>query len=273
MAESKLVFAKAVPERYHAGLGPVLFVPYAIDIAARVATLQPAPAHVLELACGTGIVTKQLAEALPHAAITASDLSEGMLAQARLSSAAPNVTYEAADMQALPYGDAAFDAVVCQFGLMFPPDKPRALREARRVLKPGGALIFNVWDRIENVGLPCCARDTFAQSFEGAGAVFEHPFALHDPVAMQRLVLDAGFSLEHTECVAHTSSAPSGDAAAAAFCSFLDSSPLTAPAVTANPALREQVLARMIDLIHERYGRPVSAPLHAWVYVVRNPSA
>lgn len=135
-------FAGSIPDYYDRCMGPHLFEPYAIDVAARV----PAGARVLEIACGTGRVTRHLvARGLE---VVATDLFEPMVAVARQR--APGATFQTADAQALPFPDASFDAVVCQFGLMFLPDKALGVREMRRVLRPGGTALVSVWDRLAN---------------------------------------------------------------------------------------------------------------------------
>lgn len=138
-------FTGDIPRFYDQHLGPIIFEPYAADLARRVAALDPA--NVLEIACGTGVSTVALRKALPAAArITATDLNQAMLdiARGKLASAA-NIEFRQVDAMALPFADEAFDAVVIQFGVMFFPDRPAAYAEARRVLKRGGALLFNVW--------------------------------------------------------------------------------------------------------------------------------
>lgn len=141
-------FGGSIAELYDSHLVPLIFEPMARDLARRVAAL--APARVLETAAGTGAVTRALALALPpHSEIVATDLNAPMLARAQSVGTTRPVHWQAADALALPFDDASFDAVVCQFGVMFFPDKPAAHAEARRVLRPGGALFFNVWDDIE----------------------------------------------------------------------------------------------------------------------------
>jgi SAM-dependent methyltransferase len=139
-------FSGSVPEHYDSGLGPLIFVDYADDIARRVAAL--GPARVLETAAGTGIVSRRLRDHLPAASqLTSTDLSPAMLdiAKAKFKQT-EQVTFQAADATALPFGDASFDVVVCQFGVMFYPDEDNSYREIHRVLSPGGHYLFNVWD-------------------------------------------------------------------------------------------------------------------------------
>jgi SAM-dependent methyltransferase len=142
------MFVGSIPQIYERCLVPLIFEPYAMDLAARVAGR--APARVLEIAAGTGVVTRELAKTLPpSAAIVATDLNQPMLDQAAATGTSRPVEWRLADAMRLPFADQTFDAVICQFAAMFFPDKPRAFSEARRVLRPGGLFVFNVWDRIE----------------------------------------------------------------------------------------------------------------------------
>jgi ubiquinone/menaquinone biosynthesis C-methylase UbiE len=148
MATSDKVFAGSIPELYERLLVPLIFECYARDLAARVAAA--IPNDVLEIAAGTGVVTRAMAARLPSGArIVATDLNQPMLDEAakRLPSDA-RVAWQQADAMALPFPDASFDVVACQFGAMFFPDKVAAYRQARRVLRSGGRFMFNVWDKI-----------------------------------------------------------------------------------------------------------------------------
>ena len=140
-------FGGSVPAIYQRYLVPLIFQPYAADLAARVRLRRPA--RVLEIAAGTGVVTRALSLALgPGTSIIASDLNQAMLDQAVAEGPLPSVEWRQADALHLPFADASFDAVVCQFGVMFFPDKPAAFSETHRVLRAGGFFIFNVWDQI-----------------------------------------------------------------------------------------------------------------------------
>jgi ubiquinone/menaquinone biosynthesis C-methylase UbiE len=146
---SDTVFAGSIPELYDSHLVPLIFEPYALDLAGRVAARQPS--RVLETAAGTGVVTRAMTRALPpQVELVATDLSPPMLARAAALGTQRPVHWQVGDAMQLPFGDASFDVVVCQFGAMFFPDKAHAFGEARRVLRRGGALVFNAWDRIEN---------------------------------------------------------------------------------------------------------------------------
>lgn len=142
------VFAGSIPQLYERHLVPLIFEPYAADLASRVALRQPS--RVLEVAAGTGVVTRQLASALPpNVSILATDLNQPMLDQAAAAGTTRPVEWRQANAMQLPFPDGVFDMVVCQFAVMFFPDRKKAFSEARRVLRPGGCFIFNVWDRIE----------------------------------------------------------------------------------------------------------------------------
>src|ERR671932_600659 len=146
MRETDRLFEGPIPETYDRFLGPLLLEPYARDLAARLAAL--APARVLETAAGTGVATRALARALrAGTTIVATDLNRPMLDLAAARMETVEVTWQQADALALPFADGTFDAVVCQFGAMFFPDKIAAYREAARVLRPGGRLVLGIWDR------------------------------------------------------------------------------------------------------------------------------
>lgn len=194
MPASHSAFVDSIPALYDELMGPALFVPYAEDLAQR---LSPAGSlRVLEVACGTGIVTRRLLDRLPPSAtITATDLNEPMLAQARPKFRETDpVTWKQEDATALSFADASFDAVVCQFGWMFFPDKALAAREACRVLKPGGRLLLNVWDAIEKNDFARIAHETINRFFPGNPIRFyEIPFGFHDADALRATLADSEF--------------------------------------------------------------------------------
>ena len=134
-----------MPEAYERWLGPSVFQPFAADLARRVAARHPR--RVLELAAGTGVLTRELLAALAGAEVTATDLNEAMVEYGR--GLATGADWRQADALQLPFDDGQFDAVVCQFGVMFFPDKPAAFSEARRMLAPGGSFFFNTWDTVD----------------------------------------------------------------------------------------------------------------------------
>ena len=173
-------FVGDVPRNYDLKLGPHLFCDYAVDLARRVAAANPH--RVLEIAAGTGIVTRQLRDALPQTThLVASDLNAPMLTIAQEKfGRAERVGFQTADATALPFADGSFEAVVCQFGIMFVPDKGRAHREAFRVLAPGGRYYFSVWDSFDFNPFARIAHETVAGFFVQAPPdFFAVPFGYH----------------------------------------------------------------------------------------------
>ena len=163
MTSADSLFSGSIPELYDKYLGPLLFQDYADDLAEQLS--RRGAEDVLEIAAGTGIVTRALARLLPAARIAATDLNQAMLDRAAGNTAPSRVAWRQADAQDLPFSDAAFDTVVCQFGLMFFPDRTKAYGQVRRVLKPGGRFLFNVWDRIENNPLSKAVGDALAERY------------------------------------------------------------------------------------------------------------
>ena len=189
-------FAGSIPATYDAHLGPLLFEFSAADLAARVATAVPNAARVLEVACGTGISTEHLHGQLSDGAqLLATDLNQAMVDFAvNKRGALPNVEWRVADALALPFETGEFDAVVCQFGVMFFPDKALGIGEMTRVLKPDGLLAFNVWDSFDHNRIASIAHETIARYFDDAPPEFlrvPFGFAAVDPI--KALLHDAGF--------------------------------------------------------------------------------
>ncbi len=196
-AKSHSQFVGSIPEDYDTHLGPLLFQFAAADLAARVAERMPPRGKLLEIACGTGISTEQLWRALPtETEIVATDLNQAMLDFAVAKRGAlPKVTYQQADAQDLPFADGAFDAVVCQFGIMFFPDKAKALAEMKRILKPGGLLAFNVWDSLDRNRVAKIAHETISEFFRSEPPSFlTVPFGYADRGVIQDLIRQTGFT-------------------------------------------------------------------------------
>ena len=214
------VFAGSIPAVYQQYMVPLIFEFYAADTARRLA--ERSPARVLEIAAGTGVVTRAIAEALPPGTeIVATDLNPAMLAQAASLPIARPVEWRPADAMQLPFDDASFDAVVCQFGAMFFPDKARAYAEARRVLRPEGAFLFNVWDRIEVNELADLVVKAATTLFPANPPRFmaRTPHGYHDVRAIARDLGAGGFTAHpQIETVTARSRAPSARHAAIALC-------------------------------------------------------
>jgi ubiquinone/menaquinone biosynthesis C-methylase UbiE len=218
MTSADALFSGSIPALYDRHLGPLLFEPYASDMAARAAALDPR--RILETAAGTGIVTEALVRALPRAEIVATDLNQAMLDVAAGRVESPRVTFREADAQSLPFPDASFDLVVCQFGVMFFPDRIGAYREARRVLKPGGRFLFNAWDRIENNPVSAALAAAVAEIFPQDPPTFLNrvPFGYHDKARIEADLRAAGFEAIEAETVGKRSRIGSAREAAIGLC-------------------------------------------------------
>ena len=189
------VFSGSIAKLYETYLVPLIFEPYAADLVNRLASRSLT--RVLEIAAGTGVVTRALASVLPESvSIVATDLNQPMLDQASALGTKRPVEWRQADAMQLPFQDGTFDAVVCQFGVMFFPDKSKAFSEARRVLRPGGVFIFNVWDRIEENEFADTVTTALASLFpEGSAALpGAHTARLLRPPTIERDLADGGFT-------------------------------------------------------------------------------
>jgi SAM-dependent methyltransferase len=195
MSDSDKIFAGSLPKIYDTHLVPLIFEPYAADLASRLSSRNVS--RVLEIAAGTGVVTRALAAVLGESvSITATDLNQDMLDQAARVGAKRSVEWRQADAMQLPFPDAAFDAVVCQFGVMFFPDKSKAFSEARRVLRPGGVFLFNVWDRITENEFADTVTTTLESVFPEDPPRFlaRTPHGYHDRATIERHLVEGGFS-------------------------------------------------------------------------------
>ena len=211
MATTDKLFAGSIPEIYERFLVPLIFESYARDLAKRVAAA--APRDVLETAAGTGVLTRAMASRLPPAArIVATDLNQPMLDQAaKRRSGDRRIEWRQADALALPFPAASFDVVVCQFGTMFFPDKVAAYKEARRVLRSGGHLIFNVWDRISANEFADVVTQALAEIFPGDPPRFmaRVPHGYHDVEKIRQELSVAGFTNISVDAMDEKSRAPS----------------------------------------------------------------
>jgi SAM-dependent methyltransferase len=186
------VFAGSIPRLYEEYLVPLIFAPYAADLARRITAIKPS--SVLELAAGTGVVTRAVAKAIASP-IVATDLNAAMLEQAKSAWSERPVEWRVADAMKLPFDNASFDTVICQFGWMFFPDKGAACAEARRVLRPGGTLLFNVWDRIEENEFADVVTGALTERFPEKPPRFlaRTPHGHFDRAAIEKYVSAGGF--------------------------------------------------------------------------------
>jgi SAM-dependent methyltransferase len=248
------VFDGPIPTLYERYLVPLIFEPYAADLADRLASRSPA--RVLEIAAGTGVVTRRLTAVLPErVSIVATDLNQTMLDVASEVGTKRPVEWRQADAMRLPFPDGMFDAVVCQFGVMFFPDRSKAFSEARRVLRSGGVLVFNVWDRIE--------ENEFADAVTTAvGALFPEdpprflartPYGYYDRPTIERDLANGGFTgPPQIDTVAARSRAASPRVPAVAFC---QGTPLRGEIEARGPSRLGEATGVAADAIARRFGR------------------
>jgi ubiquinone/menaquinone biosynthesis C-methylase UbiE len=269
MKDQNVQFSGSIPAAYDRYLGPLLFQPYAEDLAARLQAQEDA--SVLELACGTGILTRVLRTRLPATAkLIATDLNEPMFRHAAEKfGEAEAVQWLQADACSLPFGDRMFDAVVCQFGIMFVPDKPLAAREARRVLKPGGLFLFNVWDALEHNDLCRVAHETITNYFDKDPPTFyQVPFGYHDHDEIRRVLENAGFRDVRIEVVAKVGQAGRAREVATG---LVQGNPVSMAIAERDPSLLPTITDAVADAITHRFGEAdIRAPMRAIVVQARS---
>jgi ubiquinone/menaquinone biosynthesis C-methylase UbiE len=213
LTETDTAFDHSTPSLYDRYMGPLLFEPYANLVAERSALLRPA--RILETAAGTGIVTRAVSQAVPQAQIVATDVNPAVLEFAAQRVRSERVAFERADAQDLPFAEGSFELVLCQFGVMFFPDKVRANREARRVLRSGGHYLLVSFDRLELNPVPKAAEDAVARLFPDDPPQYMErgPFSYADPALIEHDLLAAGFTDIELETVALSSRVSARDAA------------------------------------------------------------
>lgn len=252
MEDQNAKFAGSIPANYDRYLGPVLFQTYAEDLAARLKL--DGNASVLELACGTGILTRILRDRLPAGIrLVATDLNEPMIENAAQKFHKDEaVEWRQADASNLPFDDRSFDAVVCQFGIMFVPDKVLATREAHRVLKPGGVFLFNVWDSLEHNDLGRIAHETIGSFFEKDPPTFyQTPFGYHDDAQIKRVLEEAGFRNVRIDLVAKMSGASRPEDAAQG---LIHGNPVAVAISERDPSLLPVITNAVAAALKKRFG-------------------
>jgi ubiquinone/menaquinone biosynthesis C-methylase UbiE len=270
MSDQDAAFVGSIPENYDRYLGPLFFHGYAEVMAARLEVVSGM--RVLETACGTGIVTERLAARLAgQGSLVATDLNAPMLAYASAKlSGAGHVVWKEADATKLPFEDRAFDAVVCQFGLMFFPDKVVGVREAFRVLKPGGRFLVSVWDSLEDNPVPRITHETVATFFPSDPPQFYTiPFSLHDVTVVRGLLTSAGFEGVHWERLDGVGVSPS---AADAARGLIEGNPIYQAITERRPSALADIEAAVAGKLAASLGdRPLRCPLRAIFFTGRRP--
>jgi ubiquinone/menaquinone biosynthesis C-methylase UbiE len=269
--DHNVIFAGAIPENYDRYLGPVIFEPYAEDLVSRLKSKKLD--RVLEIACGTGIVTRRMRDALPaNVEIVATDLNPDMFEFAKAKfKTGESVDWQQADASALPFTDRSFDAVVCQFGYMFVPDKPAAMREANRVLKPGATFLFNVWDSFDANPFAQIAHTTIASFFDRFPPRFyQIPFSLYDSKLVRELLRNAGF--EKIEPFSETK--PCRSRSAKEFATGLVRGNPVGTEATERGVDPEKIIEAVEKRLAERFGAaPVEGTMRAIVWQATKPQS
>lgn len=265
MSEGDKVFAGSIPELYDTYLVPLIFEAFANDLAGRVAALDPK--KILETAAGSGVVTRALIRRLSSdARYTVTDLNQPMLHHAA-SKQKPDdrIEWRQADAVNLPFDEKSFDVVLCQFGVMFFPDRIAGYAEARRVLKPGGKFIFNVWDDIRSNHIADIVTEAAAAVFPDDPPQFlgRTPYGYHEERLIRHELKQAGLSHVTCETLVESSFAPSPRHAAIAFC---QGTPLRNEIESRDATLLHDVTDRAAEAIAARYGTgPVTARIQGHV--------
>ena len=268
MTKTDSIFAGSIPSLYDKYLGPLIFEPYADELAKRLSNLSAG--RVLETAAGSGIVTRALLRSLPAgASVVATDLNQPMLDHAAAQSSCSHVSWQKVDAQALPFPDGTFDAVICQFGVMFFPDKQKAYREARRVLKTGGRFIFNAWDRIEDNEFAYVITAAMAEMFPDDPPLFlaRAPHGYHDKEVILDELRSAGFVNTTLDTVTRRSVAPSSRDPAIGYC---QGTPLRYEIEARDASCLAEATEAAARRISERFGDgPVDGKIQAHVITAR----
>ncbi len=265
MVTSDKLFAGSIPEIYDRYLVPLIFESYASDLGGRLAKANPK--DVLETAAGTGVLTRAMASRLPESAhIVATDLNQPMLDHAKMrQSGKGRVEWKQADALALPFKDQSFDAVACQFGVMFFPDRIKGYKEARRALKPGSHFLFSVWDRISENDFADTVTEALATVFPDDSPRFlaRTPHGYHDAEQIRADLGAAGFTKVSIEAVDARSKAPSPLDAAVAYC---QGTPLRNEIEARNRSRLDEATTKAAEALARRFGNgPVDGRIRALV--------
>lgn len=259
MPDRDETFVHSTPALYDRYMGPLLFEPYARLVAEHCARLRPS--RILEIAAGTGILTRALTRALPDAAIVAADLNPAMLEFASKHVHSDRVTFERADALALSHADASFDLVVCQFGIMFFPDRIKANCEARRVLRSGGHYVFNAFDRIALNPVPRAAGQAVNALFPNHPLEYLQlgPFSYSDPARIREDLVAAGFNEFELQTCQLSSQVNAHEAAVG----LVLGSPLRGQIEQRDPSILDRAVDAVAEALREWDGKdaPMSAHL------------
>lgn len=262
-------FTGSVPYNYDQYLGPLLFEPYAMDLFERLQgkTYQ----RILELACGTGRVTRYLAELVKEQGqLFATDLNPDMLQVASQKADDGRIQWRVVNAHDIPYDSNFFDVVVCQFGIMFFKEKPRALAGIYRILKPGGVFLFSTWDHVEHNAAACITQEVLSEFFPDDPPDFldKGPYSLFDPGEIKALLEKAGFTAIDITTVSKVGMISSADQVALG---IVDGSPLTSY-LEERQAPKEEIKRKITQAVRAQYSN-MRLPMQALVCSAKKSAA
>jgi ubiquinone/menaquinone biosynthesis C-methylase UbiE len=256
-------FSGSVPQHYDEYLGPLFFEPYAIEVAKRIDTSGSCLA--LELASGTGRVTRHLRNVLPLSSkLIASDISEDMLKIAKEKLKDANIEWQVIDAQDLPFENSSVDLIVCCFGYMFVPDKGKAFAETHRILRPGGMLIFTTWDKLEFNAASFVYR-TLAKKYleEPLPAMYNLPFSMSEETEIDEQLEKAGFKKINIEKSEKLSVSQSAQQAAEG---LTQGGLIYNEIMKRNPEWLKEIRSSLEKQLAEKFGdSPMIAPMSALI--------
>lgn len=261
MANEYSAFTGSVPEKYDRYLGPFLFEHFASVLTDKLSKFKPS--KILDIACGTGIVTKKIAEMLPEARVIGLDLNPDMIEYGkRTSNGSFPIEWKVSDASNLPFDNDTFDAVTCQFGIMFFPDKVRALKEVMRVLKPNGVFIFNTWDSLQKNDIMQTADDVVVRIFrDNPPDFYKIPFSMYDTKEINNLLNEAGFKDINIEYVTNNAEHESVEALSVG---IVEGNPIIGQINERDPSKVPLVRSEFEKEAKTKFGdRPIKASLSA----------
>ena len=210
--------------------------------------------RILDVGCGTGALVKAIAGIARSSEIVGVDPGQSFVDFARTQFKDPRITFQVGDAMQLPFADGSFDVVVCQFAVMFFPDKPKAFSEARRVLRPGGLFVFNVWDQIEQNEFADVVTRALAELFPDDPPHFlaRIPHGYHDLSVVVADLAPGGFDrVAQTTTLTEHSRADAPSVPAVAYC---QGTPLRTEIESRNPSLLAKATDIAADAIAKRFG-------------------
>ena len=260
--EKTAAFSGSIPANYERYLGPFLFEPYALDLVSRLQDKKYA--NILEIACGTGRVTSHLAKSVKHDAITATDLNPDMITIAKDIVQNDSIKWMPADGMELPFDDSSFDLVVMQFGIMFFLDKEKGLKEAYRVLRTGGKLIFSTWNKVETVKAIHEGRLVIESYFgEDPPKFYSVPFSMYDDRELTTIARRAGFKSITTTLVKKEGFSPSASDLAKG---IVEGNPVYMAILERDASLVNTIKDHVQKVLTEKFSdKDLRSPLEAWV--------